>query len=192
MRADMELVQAVLEGEKTQFSELVRRHQQALLRVSFRFTKDLTQAEDVVQDSFMKAYEKLHLFEGRSSFKSWLFQIAINTAKNRLRASSNRESISLDDIQLISHSHPEVNLFRATLERALRGEVERLPHRQKLAVSMRIFEDLSFAEIAHLMECPYDTAKANYRHGLMALRHRLAKNPAMLSWMDTIRDEEMM
>lgn len=193
MRADMEIVQAVLQGEKTQFSELVRRHQQALLRVSFRFTKDITHAEDVVQESFIKAYEKLHLFEGRASFKSWLFQIAINTAKNKLRSGVNyRESISLDDVQLISHSHPEISLFRATLERALRGEVERLPQRQRVAVSMRIFEDLSFADIAQVMECPYDTAKANYRHGLMALRHRLAKNPAMLSWMETIREEEVM
>jgi RNA polymerase sigma-70 factor (ECF subfamily) len=192
MRQDSELISAVLKGEKAQFCELVRRHQQALMRVSLRMTKDLSQAEDVVQEAFVKAFEKLHSFEGRSSFKSWLFQIAINTAKNKLRSGGNRETVSLDDVQLISPSHPEISLFRGTLERALRGEVDRLPYRQRAAVSLRIFEDLSFQEVAEVMACPYDTAKANYRHGLMALRHRLAHNPAVLSWMEAIRDEEVL
>lgn len=189
MKADLELVKEVLAGHRQSFSELVRRHQKALLRLSFRFTRDLGAAEDVVQETFIRAFEKLKLFEGRSSFKSWLYQIAINTAKNRLRK-VNLEVMSLDNMDFGVVAGAERQLIQEDLLVHLKREVGRLPHRQKTAVVLRIFEDLSFKEIAQIMECPYDTAKANYRHGLMALRHRMEQNPewAVFSGMNDFND----
>ncbi|MFN7262841.1 MAG: RNA polymerase sigma factor, partial [Pseudobdellovibrionaceae bacterium] len=79
---DNEIVSLVIEGDRKAFSTLVKRHQKPLLRLAYRFVKDLDAAEDVVQESFIKAYERLSSFEARSTFKSWLFQICVNTAKN--------------------------------------------------------------------------------------------------------------
>lgn len=82
---DLQLVEFVKQGDRSAFSALMLRHQRAVLRMAIRFVRDPDLAEDVVQDAFIKAYEKIHLFEARASFKSWLFQIAANTARNKIR-----------------------------------------------------------------------------------------------------------
>lgn len=94
---DLELVEKVKAGDRKAFSELVKRHQRSVLRLSLRFVKDMGAAEDVTQDAFIKAYEKLNSFEGRASFKSWLFQIAVNTARNKIRESK-RDTVDIDDV----------------------------------------------------------------------------------------------
>lgn len=181
MKADNELVAEALTGTRPAFAELVRRYQKPLLRLALRFTRDAVAAEDVVQECFIKAYNKLNLFEGRASFKSWLYQIAINTAKNRMRKPS-AEVVNLADVEMADHSSSEAKLLKCALEDRLAKEVDALPPRQRTALWLRIFEDLSFKEIAEIMACPYDTAKANYRHALLALRHRMEDDPEWKSW----------
>lgn len=172
MRSDVELVFEVKQGNKNAFSELVQRHQRGLLRLTLRYTREQALAEDIVQDSFIKAYRKIDLFEGRSSFKSWLYQIAMNTAKNRFRERQMNQ-VNIDDLRMGVEPGAEVELIRSDMKTRLRAEVEKLPDKQRTALSLRIFEDLSFKEIAEIMDCPYDTAKANYRHALLKLRDRL-------------------
>jgi len=140
-----------------------------LLRLSLRFVKSLDLAEDIVQDSFIKAYEKLHSFEGRASFKSWLFQIAVNTARNKLRETK-RDTTDIDKVQVAVLAVAESHLVHSAIAAMIQEEVEKLPFKQKTALVLRVYEDLSFKEIADVMECPYDTAKANYRHALLKLK----------------------
>ena len=166
---DDELVQEIKKGSRKAFSEIVKRHQKSLLRMSLRFVKDLDVAEDIVQESFIKAYEKLNAFEGRSSFKSWLFQIAVNTAKNKLRERK-RITTDIDSVQLAVGAVAETSLVYTALSQEIQDEIDRLPTKQRTALILRVYEDLSFKEIADIMECPYDTAKANYRHALMKLK----------------------
>lgn len=181
MKADIELVDDVKRGDKAAFGELVRRHQTALLRVCSRMTRDTELAEDVVQESFVKAYTKISLFEGRSSFKSWLFQIALNTARNKLR--TNRlETVNIDNVNISTDDNAEHALIQLNIRDILRQEVEKLPERQRVALELRIYEDLSFQEIAQIMNCPYDTAKANYRHGLMKIKSSLESNEQLKNW----------
>ena len=172
MKSDIELVQDVKQGDRKAFSELVQRHQRALLRLSLRFTRELSLAEDIVQESFIKAYQKIHLFEGRSSFKSWIYQIALNTAKNRFRDRTH-DSLSLEDTPAGTDPGAENEMLLTDMKKRIRAEVDQLPERQRVALSLRIYEDLSFKEIAQIMDCPYDTAKANYRHALLKLRERI-------------------
>lgn len=181
MKADLELVDEVKRGETPAFGELVRRHQTALLRVCARMTRDLELAEDVVQESFVKAFRKIHLFEGRSSFKSWLYQIALNTARNKLRA-NRLEVVNLDNVSISTTDTAERQMIQVDIRDLLRKEVEKLPDRQKVALELRIYEDLSFQEIAQIMDCPYDTAKANYRHGLLKIKASLESNEALKNW----------
>jgi len=181
---DLELVDLVKKGERKAFSTLVRRHQKALLRMSLRFMRDLDAAEDVVQDAFIKAYEKIESFEGRASFKSWLFQIAVNTAKNKLR--ERRDVVDVDDVQLGVAPIAESTLVCGSVSEILHKFVDELPPRQKTALVLRVYEDLSFKEIAEVMECPYDTAKANYRHALMKLKTDLEEHDELKKWTEEI------
>lgn len=171
---DMALCESVKSGDSKAFSELVLRHQQSLLRLCMRFTSSQDLAEDVVQEAFIKAYNKLDTFEGRSSFKSWLFQIAVNTAKNKLRSA--KDTMSLDQIQISINEGADRGIQRSNIKEMLLNYVDQLPEKQKMALTMRVYEDLSFKEIADVMDCPYDTAKANYRHGIMNIKKYLERD----------------
>jgi RNA polymerase sigma-70 factor (ECF subfamily) len=180
-KTDLELIAEVRQGQRASFSELVKRHQRGLLRMSMRFMKDLDSSQDVVQEAFIKAYEKLNLFEGRASFKSWLYQIAVNTARNKLR--ENRHQFSdIDDVAIGIEATAEKNLVHKAVGKLLQKEVDLLPFKQKTALVLRVYEDLSFAEIAEIMECPYDTAKANYRHALLKLKETFETKHELRSW----------
>lgn len=185
MKTDLELVEEVRAGNRRSFSELVKRHQKGLLRMSLRFVKDLDTAEDVVQESFIKAYEKLHSFEGRASFKSWLFQIAVNNARNRIR-DSRKNMMDIENVQLAVGAEAESGMVHGAVAGLLQEEVDKLPDRQRTALVLRVYEDLSFKEIAEIMGCPYDTAKANYRHALMKLREVFDEQQDLKSWTEEV------
>lgn len=185
LKTDQHLIEEVREGQRSSFSELVKRHQRGLLRLSMRFMKDLDISQDVVQEAFIKAYEKLHLFEGRASFKSWLYQIAVNTARNKLR--ENRYDFSnIDDVHLSVSATAESNLVHTAVSEMIQAEVDRLPFKQKTALVLRIYEDMSFAEIAEVMQCPYDTAKANYRHALLKLKETFEHQSELRKWTEDV------
>jgi len=185
VKTDLELVEEVKAGNRLSFSELVKRHQKGLLRMSLRFVKDLDTAEDVVQEAFIKAYEKLHSFEGRASFKSWLFQIAVNNARNRLR-DMRKNMIDIDNVQLAVGAEAESGLIHGAVSGMLQEEVDKLPDRQRTALVLRVYEDMSFKEIAEIMQCPYDTAKANYRHALIKLREVFEEQQDLKSWTEEV------
>ena len=184
-KSDQDLIQEVLAGERSSFSELVKRHQRGLLRLSMRFMKDLDISQDVVQEAFIKAFEKLHMFEGRASFKSWLFQIAVNTARNKLR--ENRyDFTNIDDVHLSVSATAEKGMVHAAVSEIIQEQVDRLPFKQKTALMLRVYEDMSFAEIAEVMDCPYDTAKANYRHALMKLKESFEHQTELRKWTEDV------
>lgn len=185
VRTDLELVENVKSGDRRAFSELVKRHQRSVLRLSLRFVKDMDTAEDVTQEAFIKAYEKLNSFEGRASFKSWLFQIAVNTARNKIRETK-RNTVDIDDVQLAVDAEAESTLVHTAVADILHQEVEKLPFKQKTALVLRVYEDLSFNEIADIMQCPYDTAKANYRHALMKLRQNFEQQAELKNWTEEV------
>ena len=185
LKTDLELIEEVRKGQRSSFSELVKRHQRGMLRLSMRFMKDLDVAQDVVQDAFIKSYEKLNMFEGRASFKSWLYQITVNTARNKLR--ENRYDFSdIDDVQLSVAPIAERKMIHAAVTDLIQLEVDRLPFKQKTALVLRVYEDLSFAEIAEIMQCPYDTAKANYRHALLKLKEIFETQNELKTWTEDV------
>lgn len=186
MKADLELVEKVRNGNRAAFSGLVTRHQRLLLRLALRMTRDLEMAEDIVQEAFIKAYQNIHRFEGRASFRSWIYQITVNTAKNKLR-SRKHDCVDIENVSVAIPSVSEWALMEGDVKEVIQGEIDQLPDRQRMALNLRIYEDMSFKEIAQIMNCPYDTAKANYRHGLMKLRHRMEENKMLRSWSEQDR-----
>ena len=172
--SDFELVQLTKEGNLQAFNGLVAKYRQPLLKLSMRYARDICMAEDIVQDSFLKAYEKLSSFQFRSAFKSWIYRITINTAKNSLRGK--RVNVDIENVQLKVDPICEINLMeRQLLEKAI-GFIQTLPDKQKNALELRVFKDMSFKQVAKEMSCPYDTAKANYRHGLLKIRDKMVAN----------------
>ncbi len=164
------LVASLQAGDRGAFEILVKLHFRSVYSMAFRFMGDHGGADDVVQDTFVKAFNAIGSFRGESSFKSWLLRIAINTAKNALRSRDSRHTVDLADVQL-GYVHTDyTKLEHGQTAALLKVAIEKLPAKQRQALELRIFEDLSFKEIAELMEAPFDTAKANYRHALMNLK----------------------
>ena len=185
LKTDLQLIEEVRKGQRSSFSELVKRHQRGLLRLSMRFMKDVDLAQDVVQDSFIKAFEKLNLFEGRASFKSWLYQIAVNTARNKLRE-NRHDFANIEDVHIGVGATAENKMVHAAVSEIIQTEVDRLPFKQKTALVLRVYEDMSFAEIAEVMDCPYDTAKANYRHALLKLKETFETQSELRRWTEEV------
>ncbi len=167
---DLALVRQVKDGDKAAFNILVRNHQRGVYAIVFSMVKSHDTTDDIVQDSFVKAYKNIQSFEEKASFKSWLYSIAINTAKNVLRASSLRNTVDYEKVVLKAQTNSNDSIEQKQLQSVLAEEIEKLPAKQKIALTLRIFDELPFKEIAQIMECPYDTAKANFRHAINSLR----------------------
>ena len=169
--SDFDLVRQTCAGTREAFAVLVERYQQPLIAVSMRYSNDRSQAEDIVQEAFLKAFEKLATFQFRSAFKSWMYRIAINTAKNRLR--KKRPNVDIEKVNLTVEPVCEEDMIRDELQLKVRELVAQLPEKQRKAMMLRVYREMNFRQVANEMDCPYDTAKANYRHGLMSLRKQM-------------------
>lgn len=178
---DKEIVALVKAGQKTFYSELVKRHQKSVLRVIVRMVRDTSLAEDVVQEAFLKGFTKIHLFRGDAAFKSWVTKIAVNTAKNQLRK-RRRECVDIDELSLGVDDRMDAHILQGTLKNQIKALIDTLPEKQKRALALRVYSGLSFKEIAFLMKCPYDTAKANYRHALLKLRTKIVSDETFTGW----------
>lgn len=165
---DLELVQEVKQGNKTAFNLLVKNHQKGLYGFVFSMVKNHNLTDDIIQEAFIKAYRKISTFEEKSSFKSWLYRIALNQAKNELKSLSSKKMVNFEEVTLkVSGKKP---VEQKQMQEVIAKVIEKLPEKQKTALTLRIFENLPFKEIAEIMQCPYDTAKANFRHAINSLR----------------------
>ena len=167
---DYELVVRVQKGDKRAFDLLVLKYQYKVHSIIARFIRDSDEVKDVVQEAFIKAYRALPNFRGDSQFYTWLYRIAVNTAKNYLVARSRRppsSDVDLDDAEFYSGSEqlkdvssPENELFRDQLESVINGAIAELPEDLRTAVTLREYDGLSYEEIAQIMECPVGTVRS--------------------------------
>lgn len=167
---DKDLVYEIQKGNRSAYAVLVKRYEKLLLRLLLRFVKDEELARDIMQEAFLKTYMSLPQFEFKCSFKNWLYKIALNTARNKLRAQRTTENI--DDVTILAACVIETHMVRDEMLQQLRDFVELLPEKQKRTLELRVFQDLSFKEVSSIMNCPYDTAKANYRHAMLKLKEQ--------------------
>jgi len=169
MKTDKDLVEEIKSGKTEHFKELVLRHEKFLQNSVNRMTKDPVISEDIIQETFIKALCGIHTFQNRSTFRSWIYIIAVNTARNWFR--KNSSEIPTEQFpELQSDDNLESTFFSAEMREILGKEIESLPPRQRKAFIHRMIYELSFKDISEIMNCPYNTAKANYRHALLKLR----------------------
>jgi RNA polymerase sigma-70 factor (ECF subfamily) len=172
---DLALVQKAQEGDYEAFELLVKLHNRNVYNLAFRYMREHALADDVVQDTWIKVHKNLSKFRGDSGFKSWLFQITRNTALNIIRRNKKFKSSDPEEENVGEEHLGFKDLEGDQSKEILQKAIEQLPPKQKLALELRVFEELSFKEIASVMDCPFDTAKANYRHALMKLKKILVE-----------------
>ena len=167
---DRELVRRVQRGDRSAFDLLFLRHRHKIHGLVSRFVRREEEIDDVVQESFIRAYRALPRFRLESAFYTWLYRIAINTAKNYLTAQNRRPSTLQGDIDEIELSEatgaltelgdPENEYLTGELEVAIRKALNALPDDLKNAVTFREFDGLSYEQIAEIMDCPVGTVRS--------------------------------
>jgi RNA polymerase sigma-70 factor (ECF subfamily) len=167
---DHVLVERVQKGDKRAFDLLVRRYQHKVIGVISRYISDWAECQDVAQEAFIRAYRAIGAFRGDSAFYTWVYRIAINTAKNYLVSQGRRpptDDVSIDDavqldagVRLKDSATPERELLRQEIERTVFATVEQLPEELKTAITLREVDGLSYEEIAETMNCPIGTVRS--------------------------------
>lgn len=180
---DQQLVLRVQKGDKRAFDLLVLKYQYKVHAIVGRFIRDSHEVSDVTQEAFIKAYRALPRFRGDSQFYTWLYRIAVNTAKNYLVARSRRPPLSdvdLADAEYYSGSGrlkdvgtPENQLFRDELEAVINTAIEELPEDLRTAVTLREYEGLSYEDIAAVMNCPVGTVRSRIFRGRESIDSRV-------------------
>jgi len=170
--ADAELVERGRSGDDAALSTLVQRHHGAAYRVALSLMRDGDAAQDVVQDAFVKAFRALDGFRGDASFGTWLLAITANEARGALRKGARRRETALDDAGPVRSEEMDPADAAVMSQESARARrmMERLPEKQRMSISLRIDEGLSFKEIGEVIESSEGAARVNYFHGIRRLR----------------------
>lgn len=175
MDEDLDLINRAQGGEREAFDELVLKYQKPLYSLLYRMVSDQNDAADLLQKTFIKAFTGLGGFERRSSFKTWLYQIAINLAKNVYRERAKITKVSLDDVIIKRDPRTLDSLIQKESRLLLRRSFAGLPEKQRLTLLLRVQEGKKFEEIAMVMKCSVGTAKANYHHAVQKLKKMMGE-----------------
>ncbi|MEQ8953111.1 MAG: RNA polymerase sigma factor RpoE [Gammaproteobacteria bacterium] len=167
---DQQLVDRALAGDNRAFNLLVLRYQSRVAALISRFIHDSAEVEDVCQEAFIKAYRALALFRGDSAFYTWLYRIAVNTAKNHLVSRNRRppaSDIDVDEAEITEIGavlreieNPESSLATEKLREAIDAAIAELPEDLRTAFTLREFSGLSYEDITEVMDCPVGTVRS--------------------------------
>lgn len=181
---DKQLVERVQRGDKKAYDLLVLKYQHKIVGLVSRYLRDQDEVLDVTQEVFIKAYRALPRFRGDSAFYTWLYRIAINTAKNHLVSKSRRPpdtDIDIDESDFYESTgalsqieNPENSLATAQLKEVVYQAIEDLAEDLKSAITLREFEGLSYEEIAEVMDCPVGTVRSRIFRAREAIEKKIA------------------
>ncbi len=182
--SDLSLVRRVQRGDKGAFDVLVLKYQHKLVKLVTRYVRNPAEAEDIAQEAFIKAYRALPQFRGDSAFYTWLYRIAINTAKNAV-VSRDRSPVDYDfDRDSIDESYdmqgrlkdsetPEGLVLTDEIRQTVNAAIEQLPEDLRTAIVLRELEGLSYEQIAAQMDCPVGTVRSRIFRAREAIDQRL-------------------
>ena len=182
-QVDQALVLRVQRGDKAAFDQLVRKYQHRIIQLVNRYVKDASEAQDVAQETFIKAYRALTNFRGDSAFYTWLYRIAINTAKNYLVSRARRSSDYEVDVQeaeqidsslkLKNLDSPDMLLINDEIIDTIQTAIDELPEEMRVAIMLREFEGMSYEDIAITMSCPVGTVRSRIFRAREAIDKKL-------------------
>ncbi|MDX5377379.1 MAG: RNA polymerase sigma factor RpoE [Halomonas sp.] len=167
---DQQLVERAQKGDTRAFDLLVKKYQHKIIGLIGRYIQDHAEVQDVAQEAFIKAYRALGKFRAESAFYTWMYRIAINTAKNHLVSKGRRppgSDLDIVDAEILDHTGrlsdietPESSLARDQLETAVFEAIENLPDDLRTAITLRELDGLSYEDIANIMQCPVGTVRS--------------------------------
>lgn len=181
--ADLALVRRAKKGDYRAFDLLVLKYQSRIVSIAFKFVKEIQLAEDISQESFIKAYRSINSFREESAFYTWLYRITANTAKNYLVSKGRRKESSISDFnisenedffELPTSDSPEQILMAQSLKDTIYDALSGLPEDTRTALSLREFEGLNYEEIAEIMNCPVGTVRSRIFRGREALENLIS------------------
>jgi RNA polymerase sigma-70 factor (ECF subfamily) len=172
--SDLLLVQRTVAGDQHAFELLVVKYQRRIQRLIGRMVRDVDLVEDIAQETFIRAYQALHQFRGEAQFYTWLYRIAVNTAKKMLldmkrdptvseaslKKSSDDDETNQPTLELIGSETPETLLAAKDIANAVNAALDTLPEDLRQALTLRELDGLSYEEIAELMDCPIGTVRS--------------------------------
>ena len=177
--SDEELVSIFKSGNILSFIKLVDRYKKGLYRMFYRATRNPADAEDLTQEVFLRVYANLQDFREESSFKTWIYRIAINLSTNYKKSGKFKREV-LDDSYRVQNDklRPDVvdNLIKKDYEYLMREAMESLPPKQRMTLTLKVDRELKNPEIAEIMKCPLGTVKANLFHAVNHIRKTLKEN----------------
>jgi len=182
-RSDAALVKRVQQGDKQAFNLLVLKYQTKIVNLVMRYVRDPDEANDVAQEAFLKAYRALPRFRGDSAFYTWLYRIAVNTAKNYLVAAKRRPveyDLDLQDpeqydmqARLKDIDSPERVIMKDEVQQTINEAIQDLPEDLRTAIVLRELEGMTYEEIAETMECPVGTVRSRIFRAREAISKRI-------------------
>ena len=168
--SDQQLVERVQRGDKNAFNLLVQKYQNKVMSLISRYIRNQADIADVAQEAFIKAYRALPNFRGESAFYTWLYRIAVNTAKNHLVSQSRKtpaNSVDAEEAEyyegsdaLKEFASPERLVLSDEINKVIFETLEALPEELKIAISLRELDGMSYEDIANIMDCPVGTVRS--------------------------------
>ena len=182
---DLILVRRAKRGDYKAFDLLVLKYQSRIIGISMKFVKDIHIAEDIAQESFIKAYKSLNSFREESAFYTWLYRIAANTSKNYLTSKKRKkeysesevfssEDANVDIFDIPGGDSPEEILAANNLREVIFESLSNLPEDIRTAISLREFEGLSYQDISEVLDCPIGTVRSRIFRGREIIQDKIS------------------
>ena len=182
MNSEKSLINLVKKGDKKAYEVLVLQYQDRLVFSVYKFLKDYELAQDIAQEAFVKAFKNIEKFRGDSSFYTWIYRIAINTAKNLLSSKGRSSEVYDDEIMelklsesAVTTENPENILEAEELRSKMMDAIQSLPDDIRTTLSLREFDGLSYEEIAKVQNCPIGTVRSRIHKGREILDKTFSK-----------------
>ncbi|MEM9490786.1 MAG: sigma-70 family RNA polymerase sigma factor [Myxococcota bacterium] len=172
---DSALVERFRAGDRRAFNLLVQRHQKPVFYLALRYLKNDADAADATQKTFVRVFKSIDRFRGASSFRTWIYRIAINLCLNHIRDNRREQASEIHDDALTTAPTGATRIIRAKESQMLREAIDELPPKQRMVLELRIYDELSFREVAELANCTENAAKVNFHHAVKKLRIIMAE-----------------
>lgn len=178
MKTDLELVELFRHGDVTGFNELVRRYQEKVYWIARRTMGNHEDADDVVQDVFVRVFEKLKHFRGDANFYTWLYRVTVNVSLNALRKKRIKDILPYDELfeeTLPADNQTDRAMYEQEYQTILEKAIDRLPAKQKAAFMMRYYDEMTYEDMAKILHTSVGGLKANYFHALKKIQEYVRK-----------------
>lgn len=171
---EQQIIKQILAGDKKAYAHIINEYKNPLYATILRMTRNPQTAQDFVQEAFIKIYEQLPKYDGKGSFKSWLYRVAINFCIDEFRKKSYQiKQAELQDDQLVNESHPEVIFLKKEQSRQLEKLIATLPELERMILLLRYVNELSYTEIADLLHIPLSDVRNKLHRAKKKMRNQV-------------------